>query len=298
MERHPIRPLPPIRMGHRTIRGPLTAEASIQRQPTKATRTWGGGGFPPGYPGNANGSPVSPLSALQSLQYGALGPQSVPSPGVPQGVLSNVPPGNLEEQNLSGTQVPTNEEAVSFVQAAQQLSIEPIVLANFLLEHVVILSGAVRGPGVYFAGPALTLDTLIAAAGGASNWADESTIDVISTGVERSTGIASTTQGTIRFAEAANYRIRPRDEFRIHEVYADAGTGSVTLQGEFRHVGTYHITRGEHLSQLLAQAGGLKPMSLIRMARFSCAVQLRAWKHRAISVQPMKCRMQLIMSAL
>lgn len=222
-------------------------------------------------------------------QFGTSTMQGASSPDVPLGTLSNVPPANLEEQNISGTQVPTNEEAVSFLQASQQLSIEPIILANFLLDHVVILSGAVRGPGVYFAGPALTLDTLIAVAGGASNWADESSIDVISTGVERNTGIASTKQGTIKFAEAANYTVKPRDEFRVHEVYADAGIGSVTVQGELRHVGTYHITRGEHLSQLLIQAGGLTdvayPYGTIFLRRSAASLEAQGYQRAADEVQ-------------
>ncbi len=231
---------------------------------------------------------LAPYSGGAGPVPGAYPPPALPS-DVPAGTLSNVPPANLEQQNLSGTQVPTNEEAVSFAQAAQQLSIEPVVLANFLLDHSVIMAGAVRGPGVYFAGPALTLDTLIAAAGGESNWADESGIDVISTTVERSTGTASTRQGTIRFADAARYTVRPRDEFRVHEVYADAGIGSVTLQGELRYAGTYRITRGEHLSKLLVQAGGLTdvayPYGTIFLRRSAASLEAQGYQRAADEVQ-------------
>jgi len=249
----------------------------------------GGAGFPPSYPSNANGNPVSPLSILQGLQYGAQVNPTAPPSNVPQGVLSNVPPGNLEEQNISGTQVPTNEEAVTFTQAARQLSVEPTVFANFLLDHSVVLSGAVRGPGVYFAGPSLTLDTLIDAAGGASSWADGSAIDVISTNLNQATGTAATAHGTVALAQVASYIVRPHDEFHVREVSSDANFGSVTLQGEVRSAGDYQITRGERLSQLLARAGGLTdiayPYGTIFLRRSQANIEAQGYQRAADEIQ-------------
>ncbi len=200
--------------------------------------------FPAQLSGRTNGNPISPFSAYQNMQSGTLAMPGAPSPSVPQGVLSNVPPGNLEEQNISGSQVPTNEEAVTFVQAARQLSVEPTIFANFLLDHSVVLSGAVRGPGLYFAGPDLTLGTLIDAAGGPSSWADGSAVDVISTSLNQKTGTAATAHGTVALERVASYVVRPHDEFHVHEAYSDADFGSVTLQGEVRSAGDYQITRG------------------------------------------------------
>jgi protein involved in polysaccharide export with SLBB domain len=241
---------------------------------------------PNSYPNVAGISSLA-QQAFPGSQFGA--PNQPQQPAVPSGVLSGIPPANLEEQNLYGTQVPTNEEAVSFIQVAQQLSIEPLILANFLMDHVVILSGAVRGPGVYFGSPALTLDVLIAAAGGASNWADESGIDVVSTRVDRSTGVAATQRETIKMALAATYTVRPRDQVRVHEVYANSGIGSVTLQGEFRFAGNYQITRGEHLSQLLAQAGGLTdfayPYGTIFLRRSAANLEAQGYQRAADEIQ-------------
>jgi protein involved in polysaccharide export with SLBB domain len=227
--------------------------------------------------------------AFPGSQFGQPLSQPPQQTNVPAGVLSGVPPANLQEQNLYGTQVPTNEEAVSFIQVAQQLSIEPLILANFLMDHVVILSGAVRGPGVYFGSPALTLDVLIAAAGGASNWADESGIDIVSTNVDRATGVAATHRQTVKMAFADTYRVKSRDQVRIHEVYANAGIGSVTLQGEFRYAGTYQITRGEHLSQLLSQAGGLTdfayPYGTIYLRRSAASLEAQGYQRAADEIQ-------------
>ncbi len=41
--------------------------------------------------------------------------------------------------------MPTNEEAVTFVQVARQLSVEPLVFANFLQDHTVTLSAPFAG---------------------------------------------------------------------------------------------------------------------------------------------------------
>jgi protein involved in polysaccharide export with SLBB domain len=243
----------------------------------------------PNYPGRINGNPISPFNAYQNTQYGALAMPGASSPSVPQGVLSNVPPGNLQEQNISGSQVPTNEEAVTFVQAARQLSVEPTIFANFLLDHSVVLSGAVRGVGLYFAGPSLTLDTLIDAAGGTSSWADGSAIDVISTSLDRKTGTAATAHGTVRVEQVANYIVKPHDEFHVHEIYSDANFGSVTLQGEVRSAGDYQITRGERLSQLLARAGGLTdiayPYGTIFLRRSAANVEAQGYQRAADEVQ-------------
>jgi protein involved in polysaccharide export with SLBB domain len=243
----------------------------------------------PNYYPNVAGISSLAQQAFPGSQFGPPPNQPPQQSSVPSGVLSGVPPANLQEQNLYGTQVPTNEEAVSFIQVAQQLSIEPLILANFLMDHVVILSGAVRGPGVYFGSPALTLDVLIAAAGGASNWADESGVDIVSTTVDRGTGVAATHHESVRLAQAATYTVRARDQVRVHEVYANAGIGSVTLQGEFRYAGTYQITRGEHLSQLLGQAGGLTdfayPYGTIFLRRSAASLEAQGYQRAADEIQ-------------
>jgi protein involved in polysaccharide export with SLBB domain len=55
----------------------------------------------------------------------------------------------------------------------------------------------------------------------------------------------------------ASYIVRPHDEFRFRDVYTIADAGKVTLQGQVRYPGSYEITTGEHLSDLLIRGGGL-----------------------------------------
>ena len=121
------------------------------------------------------------------------------------------------------------------------------------------LDGAVHGPGDYVVGPGVNLHDLVMVAGGTAHWADASGVELTTTNVDTATGSATTIRKTLRLTEAtlANYEIKPRDELRFHEVFTDAGLGSVTLGGEVRYPGEYKVTRGEHLLDLLKRAGGL-----------------------------------------
>ncbi len=112
---------------------------------------------------------------------------------------------------------------------------------------------------------------------------------MISTSLNQMTGTAATAHGTVAFAQVASYIVRPRDEFHVHEVYSDANFGSVTLQGEVRSGGDYQITRGEHLSQLLARAGGLTdiayPYGTIFLRRSQASIEAQGYQRAADEVQ-------------
>jgi protein involved in polysaccharide export with SLBB domain len=166
---------------------------------------------------------------------------------------------NYTEQAVAPGGYASNREVQTFGQLARQLGIDPLVLVNFLVDRRARLDGAVRGPGYYFIGPGATLDDLVQAAGGTVNWADESGIELISTAIDRSTGRSRTGRRTLPLRQGmlASYVVQPHDQFRFSQVFADVGIGSVTVQGEVRYPGTFPILRGEHLSDLLARAGGL-----------------------------------------
>jgi protein involved in polysaccharide export with SLBB domain len=133
------------------------------------------------------------------------------------------------------------------------------VLINFLQDHSANIDGAIRGPGLYLVGPNADIQSLIEAAGGVTQWADRSSIEVISTRVDTGAGNAQTERNTLSLADAssANMIISPHDSVRIHEVFTKVGVGAVSVQGEVRQAGNYQIVRGEHLSDVLMRAGGL-----------------------------------------
>jgi protein involved in polysaccharide export with SLBB domain len=169
------------------------------------------------------------------------------------------PAPNYQEEPLATEAFPTNREAPTLIALAQQLGVDPLVLVNFITDHQVTLDGAVRGPGSYFVGPGATLKDLVAAAGGTINWADNSGVELISTAIDANTGRSLTQHVQLPLQQGllANYVVKPHDGFRFNEVFNDGNVGNVTIEGEVRYKGSYRITRGEHLSDLLAQAGGL-----------------------------------------
>jgi protein involved in polysaccharide export with SLBB domain len=205
--------------------------------------------------------------------------------------VPDILPQNLERQQVGPGEVPTNQEVRTFGQLARQLAIDPLVLVRFMMDHEVTVNGAVRGPGNYIVGPGVSLAELVTAAGGTAEWADESGVQLVSTQVDPATGRASTREVTLplRADGLANYIVKPRDDLRFNEVFTNAGIGSVTVQGELRHTGVYQLVRGERLSDLLVQAGGLTdvayPYGAVFLRRSAAATERDGYRRAAQDVQ-------------
>jgi protein involved in polysaccharide export with SLBB domain len=135
-------------------------------------------------------------------------------------------------------------------------------LLGFLLDAAVLLSGEVRQPGLFPILDDTGLDLLLAAAGGTTDGADLSAIELA-----REAGASSGAQPLSRLLldlRSANYRavrLSPRDVLRIPRGFSDRESGPVVLAGEALRPGSYDIRRGERLSELLARAGGLTPQA-------------------------------------
>ncbi len=198
---------------------------------------------------------------------------------------------NLEKQALAAGEVPTNQEVRTFGALARQLGVDPLVLVNFMADHVVSLDGAVRGPGQYVVGPSVNLQDLVAAAGGTMRWADESGVELVSTHVDPGNGTAATQRDVLplRQGTLASYIVKPADEFRFSEVFTNVDVGSVTLQGQVKSAGTYKIMRGDHLSTLLARAGGLTaeayPYGTVFLRKSAAALERDSYARAAREIE-------------
>jgi protein involved in polysaccharide export with SLBB domain len=249
-----------------------------------------GGPYPNGsYPGSSYpGGPYPEGDAMTagSYPYGAIYPRG-----------NQMQPGsrpfseNLQE-GLSGQgEVATNLEVKGVSDLANQLRVDPLVLINFLEDRSVNVDGAVQGPGLYLVGPDADIQSVLIAAGGVVRWADKSSVEVISTSVDANNGKSQTEHRTLSLASAADagYIVSPRDEVRVSEVFTSVGLGSVTLQGEIRHVGTYQIVRGEHLSDLLMRAGGLTesayPYGTVFLRRSAAEREQDAFRREAKEIE-------------
>jgi polysaccharide export outer membrane protein len=210
-------------------------------------------GQPPNL-GMGQGATTAAGQAAAAAQGGQSPEQTLAQ--IPQPVQ---PAPNFQSTDYTVGQMSLNREITSFGDLTRQLGIDQLVLVNFLIDHQAGINGAVSGPGSYFVGPNVPLQALVQAAGGTSNWADESGVELISTEVDTHSGRSMMRQTLLplRQGTLANYIVRPRDQLRFNQVFTDSGLGSATVEGEVHFTGTFQITRGEHLSSLLARAGGL-----------------------------------------
>ncbi len=143
-----------------------------------------------------------------------------------------------------------------------QLFLDHPALLTFLLDQAVLLTGEARLPGLYPIVNDTGLDAVLAAAGGVTDTADLSSVELAREPVEQAAAIPlSRTLLDLRSRNFAAVRLSPRDGVRIPRGFGDRDSGPVTLMGEFLRPGVYDIRRGERLSEVIARAGGLTPQA-------------------------------------
>jgi protein involved in polysaccharide export with SLBB domain len=274
------------------------------------------GAIPPNVASPINGLP--PGAAGQSVAYGqqAYGQQQTfgqqsPYGGTPPGALpaglqdqavslqeqnnlireAMAGPFTIDQRTSSQGNIPITGELVNVASLGQQIGIDPVVLISFLADHRVSLNGAVRGPGTYLIGDRITLDQLVDAAGGPLRWTDMSAVALSRTDADPATGRAKTIQQTIPIAaqRLASIDVRPRDTYRFNPIYTDADQGTVVVQGEVRFPGAFDLTRGERLSEVLQQAGGLTqeayPYGAVFLRKSAAQLQKTGYERAADDIQ-------------
>ncbi len=128
--------------------------------------------------------------------------------------------------------------------------------------EVVSVEGGVRAPGEYPLAPGMRVAVRLRAGGGLDVRAYGSTAQ-LARDVINADGVWETRQLTINLAAlrrgdaAANLELQSYDQLLIQETAGVSGRETVVLHGEVRLPGTYTISKGETLRQLLERAGGL-----------------------------------------
>jgi len=135
-------------------------------------------------------------------------------------------------------------------------------LLTFLLDNAMTLTGEARLPGLYPITNGTGLDGVLAVAGGLTDTADLSSVELTREPSDQTSAIPLTrTVLDLRSRNYAAIRLSPRDGVRIPRGFGDRDNGPVTLMGEFLRPGVYDIRRGERLSEIIARAGGLTPQA-------------------------------------
>lgn len=168
---------------------------------------------------------------------------------------------------------------------------ETATIGFMVKDYHVSLEGAVRQSGEYLAAPGATLDEVVRAADGLEPNADLADIEITSTSIDNVGGLSTSTRNHLSLTPQtlATVELRRLDIVHIPSVRMDIETGDVTVGGEVQFPGTFHILKGEHLSSLLARAGGLTkdayPIGAIFQRASIATVQQQAHQREADDLQ-------------
>ncbi|MGH1399454.1 MAG: SLBB domain-containing protein [Alphaproteobacteria bacterium] len=134
--------------------------------------------------------------------------------------------------------------------------IDDPVLISFLKERSAFIRGAVRESGAYPLAEGITLDSILAVAGGLALEANTANIEVTTTHDG-----ANKHRETINLANtpAANVIIESGASIRVNQKFDKIKDNSVLLMGEVQNPGRYDLMNGDKISDLIARAGGLSP---------------------------------------
>lgn len=125
-------------------------------------------------------------------------------------------------------------------------------VAALIRERVATVRGAVRLPGAYPVADGVTVDALLAAAGGLVTAADPESAELtIAATPPRRRTLDLTARGGL------SVPVNPGDALRVKQRPAALETVAVTIEGEVRHPGRYDALRGDTLKILIERAGGL-----------------------------------------
>jgi polysaccharide export outer membrane protein len=126
-------------------------------------------------------------------------------------------------------------------------------MASFLKERAAFVRGAVRSPGSYPVAENITLESVLAAAGGPTLEADTGQIEITAAPQDQAQN------GPKRRTVTANENVivRAGDAVRVNQKFRRVEDKSVLLLGEVKNPGRYDLLQGDRVSDLLTRAGGL-----------------------------------------
>ncbi|MCX8134060.1 MAG: SLBB domain-containing protein, partial [Roseococcus sp.] len=235
---------------------------------------------PPGLPAaqpQPRGAAAPPMAMPSATPMAAtppgFAPAQPPAAQVPTSAPGGAPPG-LDCLALTQLAVAARSSPQRFAHArvagfpeigatpCPPVFVEHPMLLPFLLDQTVLLTGEVRLPGLYPITDNTGLDAVLAMAGGVTDTADLSSVELAREPADQTSAIPlARSVLDLRSRNFAAVRLSPRDGIRIPRGFGDRDSGPVTLLGEFLRPGVYDIRRGERLSEVIARAGGLTPQA-------------------------------------
>jgi protein involved in polysaccharide export with SLBB domain len=164
---------------------------------------------------------------------------------------------NAQIQNLANTSSDQElEQGSTEPIATNGDTIDDLTLESFLTERSAFIRGAVRNQGNYPVAEGITLDSVLAVAGGMSIEANKRNVEVTSSSF---TDNAGKTRRTLNLSETLpqDIIIEPGASIRVNQKFDKIKDNSVLIMGEVDSPGRYDLISGDRISDLITRAGGL-----------------------------------------
>jgi protein involved in polysaccharide export with SLBB domain len=161
--------------------------------------------------------------------------------------------------NATPVAIPEESDDQLIAGIVNSLGVSQQTLVRVVSDHLVWVLDQVHAPGVYVAAEGTTFPEVVQAAGGVSDQADLSSVEVTSTKFDRAAGVSQTVRNNYTF-DSDNFRtarVGALDVVRLRKVYTARTGDTVTVTGEVHYPGVFDILSDERLSSVLQRAGGL-----------------------------------------
>ena len=135
------------------------------------------------------------------------------------------------------------------------------------IEQTVRIEGAVWQNGTYPYRPGMTVEDLVAQAGGVKFSAAKDRAALSRHHIEQKEVV--TTHETLSLRKDAEVSLQPYDYLFVPRLNGAGETNTVKLSGEVRYPGTYRIKEDERLSDVLERAGGFTDQAYFYGAKFT-----------------------------
>ena len=174
--------------------------------------------------------------------------------------LTGLQAAGIDVQAEPGSNAEQDPEAQFLARTNQKADDITVLSPNiqFILSSSRYISGAVETPGYYPVAGDITLSQMLSAAGGLTENADITRLEIIKQRVLDGKVLADkVSRVDLISSDASGIRLNDRYSINVPALINEVETGIVTLNGEVSRPGEYLIARDETLHDLITRAGGL-----------------------------------------
>lgn len=174
--------------------------------------------------------------------------------------LTGLQAAGIDVQAELGSNAEQDPEAQFLARTNQKADDITVLSPNiqFILSSSRYISGAVETPGYYPVAGDITLSQMLSAAGGLTENADITRLEIIKQRVLDGKVLADkVSRVDLISSDASGIRLNDRYSINVPSLINEVETGIVTLNGEVSRPGEYIIARDETLHDLITRAGGL-----------------------------------------